>query len=97
MEKAVKYSHQGGEIRVLARPEGNRLGIGIADRGVGISLQDQAKLFGPFQRLEDSRLEGVKGVGWDYWYGGDQWKLMEGGFGWNRNPARVPPSSLHCR
>lgn len=63
LENAVKYSPRGGEIRVLAKPEGDRLVIGIADRGVGISLQDQAKLFGPFQRLEDSRLEGVKGAG----------------------------------
>ena len=63
LENAVKYSPQGGEIRVLAKPEGDRLVIGIADQGVGISLQDQAKLFGPFQRLEESRLEGVKGAG----------------------------------
>jgi len=63
LENAVKYSPQGGEIRVLAKPEEDRLVIGIADQGVGISLQDQAKLFGPFQRLEDSRLEGVKGAG----------------------------------
>jgi PAS domain S-box-containing protein len=63
LENAVKYSPQGGEIRVLAKPETDRLVIGIADQGVGISLQDQAKLFGPFQRLEESRLEGVKGAG----------------------------------
>jgi len=63
LENAVKYSPQGGEIRVLAKPGGDRLVIGIADQGVGISLQDQAKLFGPFQRLEDSRIEGVKGAG----------------------------------
>jgi len=63
LENAVKYSPRGGEIRVFAKPEGDRLVIGIADRGVGISLRDQAKLFGPFQRLEDSRIEGVKGAG----------------------------------
>ena len=33
--------------------------IGVRDQGIGISLSDQAKLFGPFQRLEDSGLEGV--------------------------------------
>jgi len=63
LENAAKYSPQGGEIRVFAKLESDRLVIGIADQGIGISLHDQAKLFGPFQRLEDSRLDGVKGAG----------------------------------
>jgi PAS domain S-box-containing protein len=63
LENAVKYSPQGGEIRVSVRPEEEHLVIGVNDRGVGISPSDQAKLFGPFQRLEESRLEGVKGLG----------------------------------
>jgi len=37
--------------------------IGISDQGIGISLPDQAKLFGPFQRVEESKLEGVRGLG----------------------------------
>jgi len=63
LENAVKYSPQGGEIRVFAKPERGHLVIGVADQGVGISLHDQAKLFGPFQRLDDSRLVGAKGAG----------------------------------
>jgi signal transduction histidine kinase len=63
LENAVKYLPQGSEIRVFAKRERERLVIGIADQGVGISLADQAKLFGPFQRLEQSRLDGVKGAG----------------------------------
>jgi PAS domain S-box-containing protein len=63
LENAVKYSPPGGEIRVFAKRERERLVIGISDQGIGISLHDQAKLFGPFQRLEDSRLDGVKGAG----------------------------------
>jgi len=63
LENAVKYSPQGGEIRVLANLESEYLVIGVSDQGVGISLHDQAKLFAPFQRLEQSRLEGVQGAG----------------------------------
>jgi len=63
LENAANYSPQGGEIQVFAKLDKDRLVIGIADQGIGISLHDQAKLFGPFQRLEDSRLDGVKGVG----------------------------------
>ena len=63
LENAVKYSPQGGKIRVFAKPEEEQLVIGVSDQGIGISLHDQTKLFEPFQRLEDPRLEGVKGAG----------------------------------
>jgi len=63
LENAVKYSPQGGEIRVSVRPVEEHLVIGVSDQGIGISHADQAKLFRPFQRLEESRLDGVKGAG----------------------------------
>jgi signal transduction histidine kinase len=63
LENAVKYSPQGGEIKVSVQPEEEQLVIGVSDQGVGISPADQAKLFAPFQRLEESRPGGVRGVG----------------------------------
>jgi len=63
LENAVKYSPQGGEIRVSVKPEEEHLAIGVSDQGIGISLSNQAKLFGPFQRLEESRPDGVGGAG----------------------------------
>ena len=63
IDNAVKYSPQGGEVRVLVKSEEERLVISVSDQGIGISLSDQAKLFGPFQRLEESKLEGVRGLG----------------------------------
>jgi PAS domain S-box-containing protein len=62
LENAVKYSPQGGKIRVSVRTKKEHLLISVSDQGIGISPSDQAKLFGPFQRLEDSRPEGVGGV-----------------------------------
>ena len=63
LENAVKYSPDGGSIRVFAKTDDAYLLIGVSDQGVGISIHDQAKLFGAFQRLEDRRLEGIGGVG----------------------------------
>ena len=63
LENAVKYSPQGGEIRVFVQPGEEHLIIGVSDQGIGISRADKAKLFEPFQRLEDSRLAGVNGAG----------------------------------
>lgn len=63
LENAVKYSPDGGYIRVSAKMDSEHLVIGVSDHGIGISPQDQAKLFAPFQRLGNSRVEGVKGTG----------------------------------
>jgi PAS domain S-box-containing protein len=63
IDNAIKYSPQGGEIRVSVKSGEDRLIIAVSDQGIGISLSDQAKLFGPFQRLEESKIEGVKGLG----------------------------------
>jgi PAS domain S-box-containing protein len=63
LENAVKYSPQGGEIKVTVKPDKEQLVIGVSDQGVGISPADQAKLFAPFQRLEESRPGGARGVG----------------------------------
>ncbi len=63
LENAVKYSPQGREIKVTVKLDKEQLVIGVSDRGVGISPADQAKLFAPFQRLEESRPSGVRGVG----------------------------------
>jgi signal transduction histidine kinase len=63
LENAVKYSPDGGYIRVTAKAESDHLVISISDQGVGISPEDRAKLFAPFQRLGNSRVESVKGIG----------------------------------
>ena len=63
LENAVKYSPDGGKIKVSAKLEDNHVLIGVSDEGIGISLHDQAKLFSPFERLAAERLEGVKGIG----------------------------------
>lgn len=63
LENAVKYSPPRSQIRILAKREREHLVIGISDQGSGISQHDQAKIFEPFQRLEDSRLSGTKGTG----------------------------------
>jgi signal transduction histidine kinase len=63
LENAIKYSPDGGYVRISARMDSDRLVIGVSDQGIGISQEDQARLFVPFERLENSRIERVKGVG----------------------------------
>ena len=63
LENAVKYSPEGKEVRVSVKQEGDHLLFGVSDQGIGISPADQKRLFGSFQRLEESRPPGVRGVG----------------------------------
>ena len=56
-------SDQGGNIRVSARPGDKGLVIAISDNGVGLSPADQDRIFGPFQRIEDTRPSEAGGVG----------------------------------
>ncbi|MBI4283345.1 MAG: PAS domain S-box protein [Chloroflexi bacterium] len=63
IENAIKYSPQGGEVRVFAHQDGNSLVVGVSDQGIGISPADQLRLFQPFQRLETPALQGIKGLG----------------------------------
>jgi signal transduction histidine kinase len=63
VDNAVKYSPGGGDVTVFARKEGDFLVVGVKDRGIGISAEDQAKLFQPFERLEMADAIGGIGLG----------------------------------
>lgn len=50
LSNAVKYSPAGGVVNVSAKAEGRDLVIQVADRGIGIAKEDQARLFESFHR-----------------------------------------------
>jgi PAS domain S-box-containing protein len=62
MENATKYSPEDSKITVSSRTQGGFVVTRIIDQGLGISPDDQAKIFEPFQQLETSRRR-TKGVG----------------------------------
>lgn len=62
IDNAVKYSPNGGEVVVSARRDDQSVIVSVRDEGVGISQEDQMKLFTPFQRLELTR-SAMQGVG----------------------------------
>lgn len=63
LENGVKYSPNGGEIRLSVRRNGDELVVAVKDSGIGISQEEQAKLFRAFQRLEFATSHHVKGAG----------------------------------
>jgi two-component system sensor histidine kinase KdpD len=63
LENGVKYSPEGSEITVSAKREAGQLVVSVSDHGPGISKEDQAKLFKPFQQLGNPMLDHTKGAG----------------------------------
>lgn len=63
LDNAAKYSRPGTYIRVSARAEPEHLVISVSDHGRGLSPTEQARLFSPFQRLENGRPDRTRGAG----------------------------------
>jgi PAS domain S-box-containing protein len=60
---AVKYSPDGGEIRVEVRCEGAYVRISVSDRGIGIDSSDVEHIFGAFTQADMSDRRSFGGIG----------------------------------
>ncbi|MCW5635715.1 MAG: PAS domain-containing protein [Rubrivivax sp.] len=63
LSNAIKYNRPGGWLRIAARPvDGAEVEISVADGGTGLTAEQQARLFQPFDRLGAER-SSVQGTG----------------------------------
>ncbi len=64
LSNAIKYNRAGGTVQLRARRAGSEVLIEVQDSGIGMSPEQQAQLFQPFNRLgvEQSGIEGT-GIG----------------------------------
>jgi signal transduction histidine kinase len=65
VSNAVKYTPEGGEIKVWAEPgrAPHTLVVGVRDTGIGLSQDDQKRLFTKFFRSSDPRVQRERGTG----------------------------------
>ena len=63
VDNAVKYSKRPSEIRVSLKRAGNEALISVEDEGIGISRQEQGKIFERFHRVSTGLVHNVKGSG----------------------------------
>jgi signal transduction histidine kinase len=57
LSNALKFTPEGGVVRVLVRPDARQVALSVVDSGPGIDPALQARVFGRFERFD------VKGVG----------------------------------
>ncbi|MCW5805798.1 MAG: HAMP domain-containing histidine kinase [Deltaproteobacteria bacterium] len=62
LSNVEKYAASGGEVVVSTRADGERVIVGVADRGPGVPAGERAAIFEPFHRAADS-LTGASGTG----------------------------------
>lgn len=61
---AVKYSPEGGEVRLAMAQQDGQVLVAVSDQGIGIPREAQAQLFQPFVRLASERQRiGGQGLG----------------------------------
>ncbi|MBC8248454.1 MAG: response regulator [Anaerolineales bacterium] len=60
---AIKFSHEGGRVDVVARKEGANLILSVIDQGMGIPPDDLPHIFEKFYRVWSTTESGIEGVG----------------------------------
>lgn len=63
VSNAIRYSPEGGEVRVRASREDGLVRISVADRGIGIPADRQERIFEKFYRVDNDLTRKVNGTG----------------------------------
>ena len=56
LDNAVKYTPEGGSIKVNSTNDGDKILLGISDSGIGIAPENQEKIFDRFFRIDKESL-----------------------------------------
>jgi len=63
ISNAIKYSPAGGDVDVSASVVDSVVRVGVRDHGIGITPEDQARLFTKFYRVDSSLTREIGGTG----------------------------------
>jgi two-component system, OmpR family, phosphate regulon sensor histidine kinase PhoR len=58
VHNAVKFSPDGGEVRVNVRRDGDALAVSVTDHGIGVRKADRARIFERFYKADRARVRG---------------------------------------
>lgn len=62
-DNAIRYNVPGGSVRVEIRPLREQVIVCVQDTGIGISMENQARVFERFYRVDKSRSKATGGTG----------------------------------
>lgn len=62
-DNAIRYNYKGGSVKVSVAPLKGRVVLSVRDTGIGISKEDQERVFERFYRVDKSRSKETGGTG----------------------------------
>lgn len=63
ISNAIKYTEEGGIVKIRAGTSGDFISILVKDNGIGIPIEDQKRIFERFYRVEKGRSRDLGGTG----------------------------------
>ena len=63
LDNAVKYSPNGGHVRLELEARANGIRFAVSDEGIGIPASELPQIFGKFYRVDPALSRGVRGTG----------------------------------
>ena len=63
IDNAVKYSPDGGDVRIRLEPAAGFLRFAVADRGLGLPPSERRRIFEKFYRVDPDMTGGIGGTG----------------------------------
>jgi len=63
ISNAIKYTPEGGRVRVVGKREGDYIRIDVQDTGIGISEKDLPRIFERFYRVKTEKTRQIVGTG----------------------------------
>jgi len=63
LSNAIKYNEEDGRVDIEAKDHKNAIVISVADTGIGMTEEEQEKLFEEFTRIKNKKTRGIEGSG----------------------------------
>ncbi|MGZ3872306.1 MAG: PAS domain-containing sensor histidine kinase [Mucilaginibacter sp.] len=63
LSNAFKYSNKESPVTITSSREDSNIKVSVTDRGIGIKLKDQEKLFQRFYRVDSEKMKNISGFG----------------------------------
>lgn len=63
ISNAIKYNRDNGSVFVTVKKENHQIAVQVTDTGIGLSEEEQARLFTEFTRIKNSKTQDIRGTG----------------------------------
>jgi len=60
---AIRYNKDNGSVTLTIKKTDSHIAVKVADTGIGLSAEDQARLFQEFVRIKNSKTQDIRGTG----------------------------------